>query len=194
MARTEPNYQQPSVPDPGRGRRERRELGVVRLVAAYKIVKAVVMLVVGSLVMGLVHHNAAETVAHWLRRLSLDPSHLIVRRALNHLAHVNDAKLRWTGLTAFAYMTLYIVEGVGLWRDRRWAEWLTVVAGLLLVPFEVYELIHRPRGSLALVLIGNLLIVAFMYHRVREKTAAYASRTSKGSDEDPSKVHAPETT
>ena len=113
--------------------------------AAYKIVKAVVMLVIGSLIMGLVHHNAAETVAHWLRRLNLDPSHLIVRRALNHLAHVNDAKLRWTGITAFAYMVLYLVEGVGLWKDRRWAEWLTVVAGLLLVPFEAYELIRHPR-------------------------------------------------
>jgi uncharacterized membrane protein (DUF2068 family) len=176
MARTALNHEGPSTLDSHRERRERRELRVVRTVAAYKAVKAVVMLVIGSLVLGLVHHNAAETVAHWMRLLNLDPSHLIVRRALNHLAHVNDAKLRWTGLTAFAYMTLYLVEGVGLWRDRRWAEWLTVVAGLLLVPFEVYELIHHPRGTLALVLAGNLLIVAFMYHRVREKTAKHVRR------------------
>jgi uncharacterized membrane protein (DUF2068 family) len=194
MEQTEVNHQQPSTRDADRERRERRELGVVRTVAAYKIVKAVVMLMVGSLVMGLVHHNAAETVAHWLRRLNLDPSHLIVRRALAHLAHVNDAKLRWTGLTAYAYMVLYLVEGVGLWMDRRWAEWLTVIAGLLLVPFEVFELIRHPRGTLALVLIGNLLIVAFMYHRVREKTAKHARPTSAEGDQGPSKVHAPETT
>jgi uncharacterized membrane protein (DUF2068 family) len=174
MPPAELNYQQPSTPDPGRERRERRELRLVRTVAAYKVVKALVMLVVGSLVMGLVHHNAAETVAHWLRRMNLDPSHLIVRHALNHLAHVNDARLRWTGITAFAYMVLYLVEGVGLWKDRRWAEWLTVVAGLLLVPFEAYEMIRHPRGTLAVVLAGNLLIVAFMYHRVREKTAKQA--------------------
>jgi uncharacterized membrane protein (DUF2068 family) len=188
MARGEVSYE-PSTRDL---RRERRELRVLRAVAAYKIGKAAVMLVIGSLVMGLVHHNVAETVAHWTRRLNLDPSHLIVRRALSHLAHVNDAKLRWTGITAFAYMVLYLVEGVGLWKDRRWAEWLTVVAGLLLVPFEVYELIKHPRGTLALVLIGNLLIVAFMYHRVREKTAAHARGTSGATDAGPSR--APETT
>jgi hypothetical protein len=39
---------------------------------------------------------------------------------------------------------LEIVEGVGLWLRKRWAEWLTVIATSLLVPFEIYELIHRP--------------------------------------------------
>jgi uncharacterized membrane protein (DUF2068 family) len=192
MARAERNNQ-PSTRD---ARRERRDLNVVRAVAAYKVVKAFVMLVIGSLVMGLVHQNVAETVAHWMRRLNLDPSHLIVRRVLSHLAHVNDAKLRWTGITAFGYMVLYLVEGAGLWKDRRWAEWLTVVAGLLLVPFEVYELIRHPRGTLALVLIGNLLIVAFMYHRVRQKTAgAHVSPKSAATDEgSSSQMHTPETT
>jgi len=58
------------------------------------------------------------------------------------------------------------------------------------VPFEVYELIHHPRGTLALVLIGNLLIVAFMYHRVREKTAAQPRRTKGTRDEGPSQSRA----
>ena len=189
MARGELNYE-PSTRDL---RRERRELRVLRAVAAYKIGKAAVMLVIGSFMMGLVHHNVAETVAHWTRRLNLDPSHLIVRRALSHLAHVNDAKLRWTGATAFVYMVLYLVEGVGLWKDRRWAEWLTVVAGLLLVPFEVYELIGHPRGTQALVLVGNLLIVAFMYHRVREKTARKAPPGAEPHDDAPPHVSAPGT-
>ena len=37
---------------------------------------------------------------------------------------------------------LFLVEGVGLWLLKRWAEWLTVIITSSLVPIEIYE-IHR---------------------------------------------------
>ena len=68
-----------------------------------------------------------------------------------------------------------MVEGYGLLRQRRWAEWLTIIAGLGLVPLEVWELFRHPSLTLGGVLVGNLLIVAFMYHRLREKTSGEAA-------------------
>lgn len=170
MAALDHDHSLPAKPDDAR--RERRDLGLVYLIGIYKLFKAVVMLVIGLAVLHLVHHNVAETVARWARRWHLDPSHLIVRSVLRRLAHVNDRGLRWTGFTALAYMVLYTVQGVGLMKDRRWAEWLTVIAGLGLVPFESYEMVRHPSWMLAVVLVGNLAIVAFMYHRLREKAAA----------------------
>ena len=47
------------------------------------------------------------------------------------------------GAGAIAYGLLEVVEGVGRWLRKRWAEWLTVIATSLLVPFEIYELIQK---------------------------------------------------
>jgi uncharacterized membrane protein (DUF2068 family) len=41
---------------------------------------------------------------------------------------------------------LELVEGVGLWLDPLWAEYLTVIATSLLIPVELYELERTLRG------------------------------------------------
>ena len=46
-----------------------------------------------------------------------------------------------------AYACLEAVEAVGLWFNRRWAEYLTFVATTLLIPYEIYELV--PAGQRA---------------------------------------------
>ena len=45
---------------------------------------------------------------------------------------------------AFAYAIVFSVEGIGLLLGSRWAEWLTVVSTGLLIPFEIYEVFHKP--------------------------------------------------
>ena len=41
------------------------------------------------------------------------------------------------------------IEAVGLWYQRRWAEYLTFLVTASLLPFEIYEIAHpqRPRSS-----------------------------------------------
>ena len=41
------------------------------------------------------------------------------------------------------YAVVEGVEAVGLWRERRWAEYLTLVVTASLLPLEIYELAHR---------------------------------------------------
>ncbi|HWV46520.1 MAG TPA: DUF2127 domain-containing protein [Nitrospira sp.] len=45
-------------------------------------------------------------------------------------------------------------EGIGLWLERSWAAYLTVISTSLLLPFELYEVIDR----LSMVRIGALLL------------------------------------
>ena len=71
------------------------------------------------------------------------------------------------GSIAIAYGILEGIEGYGLWRRRRWAEYLTIVAtGLLLIP-EVDEIIKRPTGLKVAAFIVNLAIVIYLIIRVR---------------------------
>jgi uncharacterized membrane protein (DUF2068 family) len=56
---------------------------------------------------------------------------------------------------------------VGLFRRKRWAEWLTVIATSLLIPFELYELVHRPSVLKAGGLAVNIVIVVYLFRIVR---------------------------
>ncbi|MFI9327517.1 DUF2127 domain-containing protein [Kitasatospora sp. NPDC052868] len=61
------------------------------------------------------------------------------------------------------YALIEIVEAVGLWRGRRWAEYLTVVATAAFLPLEVYELTEHISavkiGTLALNIVAVLWIL-----------------------------------
>ena len=48
-----------------------------------------------------------------------------------------------SGLT-FAYSALFLVEGTGLFFEKRWAEYLTIVATVSFIPVEIYELLKLP--------------------------------------------------
>ena len=59
------------------------------------------------------------------------------------------------------------VEAVGLWRERRWAEYLTAVATAGFLPFEVHELIKRITVLRVGALVVNVAILAWLVWRKR---------------------------
>jgi uncharacterized membrane protein (DUF2068 family) len=85
-----------------------------------------------------------------------------VEGELTRLFAISTRSLRVAGVVIIAYAILEGVEAVGLWRARRWAEYLTFVATVLLVPLEVYEIIHRPTALKGLTLVINLAIVVYL--------------------------------
>ena len=71
------------------------------------------------------------------------------------------------GLVLIAYALVELAEGVGLALRRRWAEYLIVFATGLLIPYEVWEVVHKVTlfrlGGLAL----NVAIVAYLAYKKR---------------------------
>ena len=69
-----------------------------------------------------------------------------------------------SGLT---YAALEATEGVGLAMRRRWAEYLTVIATGILIPYEAYEVVLHATlfkvGALAL----NVAVVGYLAYRKR---------------------------
>jgi uncharacterized membrane protein (DUF2068 family) len=89
-------------------------------------------------------------------------THGTVVRELTRLFAVSTRNLVITGVVLAAYAVLEGVEAVGLWLGRRWAEYLTFVATVLLVPLEVYEIARRPTALKVLTLAINLIIVVYL--------------------------------
>jgi uncharacterized membrane protein (DUF2068 family) len=51
---------------------------------------------------------------------------------------------------------------VGLWFNKRWAEYLTLIATTILVPFEVYELVLGASVFKVITLVINVAIVVYL--------------------------------
>jgi uncharacterized membrane protein (DUF2068 family) len=74
-----------------------------------------------------------------------------------------SATTLWVIAGALAlYAVLEGVEAIGLWRCRRWAEYLTFVATTLLLAPEVYELLGTITPTKIVALVVNLAVVVYL--------------------------------
>jgi uncharacterized membrane protein (DUF2068 family) len=70
--------------------------------------------------------------------------------------------LRILGVVLLAFAALEAAEMVGLWLNKRWAEYLTFIATTALVPFEIYELTNGLSAFKIIALIINLAVVLYL--------------------------------
>jgi uncharacterized membrane protein (DUF2068 family) len=81
---------------------------------------------------------------------------------LDQLFTLQTSKLRLAGLGIGAYALLEGAEAVGLWWQKRWAEYLTFIATTLLLPLEIYELTRTVSPFKVIAFIINLAIVVYL--------------------------------
>jgi uncharacterized membrane protein (DUF2068 family) len=81
---------------------------------------------------------------------------------IDHLLHQPPDRLKLVALALAAYAALQAVEGVGLWLQRRWAEYLAAIATSVFLPLEIYELTQAVTALKVVALVVNLAIVAYL--------------------------------
>lgn len=89
-------------------------------------------------------------------------SHDVLARRLASLADLNSGELRILMITAIAYAVIETTEGIYLWKERRWAEYLTVIATVGFIPFEVKELLSKVSFLRVTALVVNVLILIWL--------------------------------
>jgi hypothetical protein len=70
--------------------------------------------------------------------------------------------LRLVGIVSVVYAVVEGIEAIGLWYQRRWAEYLTFVVTASLLPLEAYELAHRLSALKVVTIAINLAVVAYL--------------------------------
>ncbi len=81
---------------------------------------------------------------------------------LRSLFAVSITSLYLVGVAIAAYAVLEGVEAVGLWLGKRWAEYLTFIATIIFVPYEVYELAKSVTALKVLTLVLNLAVAVYL--------------------------------
>jgi uncharacterized membrane protein (DUF2068 family) len=81
---------------------------------------------------------------------------------LNKLFSLKSSTLNLVGFGVLGYALLEGVEAIGLWLQKRWAEYLTLIATAVFIPLEVYEIVHKGSPLKVLALIVNVAIVVYL--------------------------------
>jgi len=159
-----------SAPIGGSGSRDR----LVRAIGVFKLVKAAVLAPLGAAALLGAPERIIQSAVHALAWTGALFAHPVVRSAVARLQSLNDRDMHELGGAFLAYAAVFIVEGVGLLRRRRWAEWLTVVVTASFIPFEIYELARRPGAGKVIALVLNVAIAAYLaWRRLHEHATAH---------------------
>jgi uncharacterized membrane protein (DUF2068 family) len=150
----------------------RRSRIVLRLIAAERAVRGLLLLAAGIYLLSHRHTDFGRLADHLARAVELDPRRPFIHRLIAHLHRLHASTIVLTGIAALGYGLLELVEGVGLWLDQLWAEYLTVIATSLLIPVEVYELVRKPSLLKAGGIVVNLAIVGYLAWNLRRRVRA----------------------
>jgi uncharacterized membrane protein (DUF2068 family) len=141
-------------------------------IAAERGLRAVALVTIGIVLITHPHANWALEVRRLARESGLTTNSAVVRKILAVVRKVPANENAVFGAIALAYGALEAAECYGLARRRRWGEWLTLIAtSILLVP-EVWELARSVTLLKVGALIVNLLVVAYLYWRLRRSAAS----------------------
>jgi uncharacterized membrane protein (DUF2068 family) len=146
---------------------------VIRLIALFKLVKALFLIAVGVGALKLLHRDMGVTLDHWISVCGLNPEDRLLERGIEKISNLSPAKVKGLGIVSFIYGGLFLTEGIGLWLMKRWAEWFTIIITTSLVPVEIYEIHRHPTPVKIVVLIINVAVVIYLIYRIRtHKTAS----------------------
>jgi uncharacterized membrane protein (DUF2068 family) len=152
----------------GAGDPQRSRL-VLKLIAAERFVRGVLLLAAGSYLLTHQNKDFGKLAERVLRAVSLDPRRPFLHRIVTYLHDLHASEIKVAALFALGYGVLELVEGTGLWLDKLWAEYLTVIATSLLLPLELYELVRKPTALKAGGIAVNVAIVAYLVVLLRRR-------------------------
>jgi uncharacterized membrane protein (DUF2068 family) len=148
-----------------------RDATILRLLAAERLIRAVVLLALGY---GVVRFRGSQRSLRDTFERALPAA-----RPLQDALHINltdsafvsraqkllesrPHTLTLLAVALFAYGALQLLEGVGLWLLKRWGEYVAAVGTALFVPLEVHELMKKVTVLRAGALVINLAAIAYL--------------------------------
>ena len=150
----------------------------LRAIAIFEIVKGMLVLAAGCGLLSLRHTDVHAVVDAFLLRHGIDPEVHYRRLFIESVARATNYHAGQIVGLAIAYAAVRFAEGYGLWRGKHWAEWFAVLSGGLYLPLEFAHLWRRPTWLNAVVILSNLVLVAYLARLLkRERRAKTKSKS-----------------
>jgi uncharacterized membrane protein (DUF2068 family) len=159
---------------PLRGKPLRDRL-VLRLIAIDRAFHFVVLAALGILVLVFATDRATlratfyKVIADLQGGIAADQSHAThgLWHEINNAFTTSSSHLHLLGAVLLAYAAVEGIEAIGLWYQRRWAEYLTFLVTTSLLPLEVYEIVNHPTPFKILAFLVNVAVVVYLLQAKR---------------------------
>jgi uncharacterized membrane protein (DUF2068 family) len=143
---------------------------ILRTIAVYKLIKVLLLVALALGEVRLRDSSLTDKLLIWASARPHGLEHDVVTRLIQWLSGLTTSRMHALRIVTLAYAAVFATEGIGLWMQKPWAEWLTVIITASLIPLEVWELVHRPSFGIAAVLVANSAIVAYLaWHVLRSR-------------------------
>jgi uncharacterized membrane protein (DUF2068 family) len=144
------------------------------LIAGYKFFHALLFVAIGLGAHRLLHKDIADQIDLLARHLRFNPESRLINFILAKASLINDPLLRRIGFAAFAYAAVTLVEGIGLYLEKTWGEFLTLAITASFLPWEMFEVARRLTwvrvGLLSINILVFIYLLKLVTDRARERT------------------------
>jgi uncharacterized membrane protein (DUF2068 family) len=136
------------------------------LIAIYKFLLALMFIAVGVGALRLLHKDIDDVISQIGDMLRFNPESRFVNFLYDRASLINDPLLRRIGALAFSYAALSLAEGIGLYLEKAWGEFLTLAITASFLPWEIFEIFHRLTWVRVGLLVVNVLVFIYLLNIV----------------------------
>jgi uncharacterized membrane protein (DUF2068 family) len=138
----------------------------------FKIVKGVLFAAFGIILYFQASHDLpAEwddflkqpTVEQVFTKLRIHPENKFFQHIAEQIDNVTESQIHVWAIGTMLFALFPLVEGIGMLYRVFWAGWLAIGESAFFVPIEMYELAKKFSPYLLAVMIGNIIIVWYLY-------------------------------
>ncbi len=134
----------------------------LKFIIIYKALIGAVQLVITVGIFNVLDHTVEATVTNLAASFYLDTENAVVVSIIKKAGSLGNPAFIGITSAVFVLSIINMAEAWGLHLRRRWAEWLTVFATGLFIPFEVYEVIMKVTPARVIILVLNSAIVYYL--------------------------------
>ncbi|MGN6792595.1 MAG: DUF2127 domain-containing protein [Streptosporangiaceae bacterium] len=185
----EPHGSGPAIDAPAirRGKEIRGDL----ILKLFAIERALRFVIFGAVAYGIWRFASSRSIAEainkdiplirdFAKQLGFTLNHALLEK-IQSLLHISSSNLRLLALGVTGLAVVSAIEAFALWQAKRWGEYFAMIATSLGLPFEFYELSKAVTITKIILLVLNVLLVAYLvYSRrlvgVRGGKEAYEAR------------------
>ncbi len=139
------------------------------LIALFKLVKGMVLLLVGAGLLRLVDPEIATFLAPVVDLMHLHGHSRLVHSLLLKVGAFPSHTLFLMAYASLLYSVFLLIEGCGLWLEASWAGYMAVISTSVFLPVEFYEVLKQISVIHVTMLLLNVAIVGYLVAQLERR-------------------------
>jgi uncharacterized membrane protein (DUF2068 family) len=139
------------------------------LIAIFKFAQALLFIAIGVGALRLLHKDIGDMLTQLADHLRFNTEPRFINFIIEKAAGVDDHMLRRISTVFFVYAALDLMEGIGLYLEKVWAEYFTLAITASFLPLELYEVFRRVTWIRVGLLVVNTLVLLYLAKLIWER-------------------------